>query len=176
VFATLDRGNVSHHATTQIIALATLLAWIPLLPMFWQRFAWPEGTRPWLRAAVAWWMILVVTGWISFLPGISESLKFTHALVGHAHLAMAGLVTSLNAAILVVLNRRGAPRRVFWLWQGGCAVFVISMLALGLAEPRHTAELYRAEWWTQALLAVRLAAGVVMTAGSLHWLIAVFRS
>jgi cytochrome c oxidase cbb3-type subunit 1 len=176
VFAALDRGNVSHHATGQILALATLLAWIPLLPWFWRRFAWPEGARPWLRAAIAWWMLLVVTGWISFLPGISESLKYTHALVGHAHLAMAGLLTSLNATILIVLTGFAPPRKVFWLWQAGCMVFVVSMLALGLLEPVHTADLYRSESWTQMLLGLRLVAGVAMTAASVRWLAAVLRS
>jgi cytochrome c oxidase cbb3-type subunit 1 len=176
VFAAIDRRNVSHHATAQIIALGLLLAWIPLLAMFWSRYAWPEAARPWLRAAVVWWSLLVVTGWITFLPGISEHLKFTHALVGHAHLAMAGLLTSVNAVIMIVLTGRAAPRSVFWLWQGGCAVYVASMLVLGWVETDHIAELYRSEPWTQGLLALRLAAGVAMTAGSARWLASFFRA
>ena len=89
--------------------------------------------------------ILVVTGWISFLPGVSEAFKFTHALVGHAHLAMAGLITSVNAAIVVRLNGRAAPRNAFWLWQAGCGVYVASMLVLGVAEANRLAELFRSE-------------------------------
>ena len=170
VFAAIDRGHVSHHAITAILALATLLAWIPLLPLYWSRFAWPDAARPWLRAAVAWWALLVLTGWITFLPGISEALKFTHALVGHAHLAMAGLLTSVNAVIVIVLTRRATPRSVFWLWQTGCVVYVISMFALGWAETDRLAELFRSEPWTQALLAVRLGGGIAMTAASAGWL------
>lgn len=170
VFAAIDRGNVSHHAFAQIGALATLLLWIPLLPFYWRRQAWPEGARVWLRAAAVWWAVLVVTGWFSFLPGISEAFKFTHALVGHAHLAMAGLITSVNAALIVTLARRAAPRSAFWLWQAGCAVYVGSMLTLGWGETGHAAELFRAEAWTQWLLGMRLAGGAAMTVASIRWL------
>jgi cytochrome c oxidase cbb3-type subunit 1 len=171
VFATTDRGHVSHHVVAQIVSLSVLLVWIPLLPMFWWRHAWPRAAWPWLRAATGWWCLLVITGWISFLPGVSEAFKFTHALVGHAHLAMAGLITSVNAAILVTITRRSAPRSAFWLWQGGCAIFIASMLALGGAEAGRSAELFRSEPWTQTLLATRLLGGIAMTAGSVRWLV-----
>lgn len=170
VFAVIDRGYVSHHSLTQIVALGTLLLWVPLLPLYWRRHAWPEGARPWLRAAAVWWTVLVVTGWVSFLPGISEAFKFSHALVGHAHLAMAGLITSVNAAVLTAINRRAAPRGAFWSWQIGCGVYVLSMFVLGWGETRHEAELFRSENWNQALMATRLAGGVAMAAGSIGWL------
>jgi cytochrome c oxidase cbb3-type subunit I len=172
VFGLTDRGNVSHHAWTQIAALAVLLAWVPLLPMYWRRFAWGDGSSRWLGAAAIWWGLLTVTGWISFLPGFSESLKFTHALVAHAHLAMAGFVTSVNAATLVVLTRRPAPRGVWWLWQAGCVVYVVSMLLLGAAETTRQAELFRSESWSNLLLAARLGGGAAMTAASCRWLAA----
>jgi cytochrome c oxidase cbb3-type subunit I len=170
VFAFLDRGNVSHHTPVAIVALATLFIWVPLLPMFWRCYVWPTAAKPWLIAAAAWWTLLVVTGWLSFLPGISEAFKFTHALVGHAHLAMAGLITCVNSAVLVVIVRRPAPPGVFWLWQGGCALYIASMLVLGWGEVESLAELFRGEAWTQALLALRLFGGVAMTAASLRWL------
>jgi cytochrome c oxidase cbb3-type subunit I len=176
VFATVKRGNVSHHAVSQIVSLGLLLVWIPLLPLFWRRHDWPIAARPWLRAAAVWWSLLVLTGWISFLPGVSEALKFTHALVGHAHLAMAALITSVNAATLVVLSGRAAPRSVFWLWQGGCAIYIVSMYVLGGAEVYRLAEFFRGETWTQALLGVRLASGVGMTAGSVRWLTTFIRT
>jgi len=97
-------------------------------------------------------------------------LKFTHGLVGHAHLAMAGFVTSVNGAIVTVLTGRVAPRGVFWLWQTGCAVFVTVMLVLGGLETERAGDLFRSEAWTQGLLAVRLAAGVAMTVASGRWL------
>lgn len=175
VFAVVDRGSVSHHAPAQILALATLLAWIPLLPLAWFRHAWPGPARPWLIAATAWWAALVASGWVSFLPAFSETLKFTHALVGHAHLALAGFVTSLDAAILVVLTGRAAPRGTFALWQAGCAVYVVVMQLLGLLEARHDAELFRSESWTQAWFLLRLGAGLAMTTGSARWLGAIVR-
>lgn len=169
-FGVIDHGNTSHHSAAQIVALATLVIWIPLLPLYWFRHDWPPFARPWLRAASVWWTLLVLTGWTSFLPGVSEALKFTHALVGHAHLAMAALLTCVNAAILVTLTGQRTGRFVFWSWQAGCAVYIGSMLVLGYGEVGHTAELFRSEPWTQALLATRLGAGVAMTAGSLRWL------
>lgn len=175
VFAGIERGNVSHHTPAQIVALATLFIWIPLLPWYWTRHEWPSAARPWLGAAGGWWAVLVVTGWLSFLPGISESFKFTHALVGHAHLAMAGLLTSVNGAILIVLTGRAAPRHVLWLWQGGCVVYVAAMLVLGWGETRWLAELFRGERWTEGLLGLRLAGGVAMTAASASWLAAAIR-
>jgi cytochrome c oxidase cbb3-type subunit 1 len=170
VFALVDRGHASHHAPAQIAALGVLLAWIPLLPLGWGGFAWPAETRPWLRAAAGWWALLVLTGWLTFLPGLSERLKFTHALVAHAHLAMAGLVTSVNAAIVVTLSGRGAPRGVFAGWQTGCVLFVAAMLALGWGEAERAAELYRSEGGTQAWFALRLAGGVMMAGASVRWL------
>ena len=175
VFAFTDRGNTSHHSTAQIVALATLMLWVPLLPLYWFRHAWPEPARPWLRAASTWWVLLVFNGWISFLPAVSEALKFTHALVGHAHLAMAGLLTSVNGAILVTLTRRPASPGVFWLWQAGCLVYIVSMLALGIGEIEHDAELFRSEPWTQALLGLRLAGGLAMTTASVRWLTGLLR-
>jgi cytochrome c oxidase cbb3-type subunit 1 len=170
VFALVDRGHASHHGAAQIAALGVLLAWIPLLPLGWRRCAWPAETQPWLRAAAAWWALLVLTGWLTFLPGLSERLKFTHALVAHAHLAMAGLVTSVNAAIVVTLSGRAAPRGVFTWWQAGCVLFVAAMLALGWSEAEQAAELYRSDGGTQAWFALRLAGGVMMAGASARWL------
>ncbi|MBI2512741.1 MAG: hypothetical protein HYV96_12245 [Opitutae bacterium] len=171
VFAAIEHGNVSHHALAAIVSLGSLLAWIPLLARHWRGYAWSDAARPWLRAALVWWALLVASGWASFLPRVSEALKFTHGFVAHAHLAMAGLVTSVNAMMLTTLVRRPAPRGVFATWQIGFAVFVAALLALGAVESEHEAELFRSENWTQALLALRLAAGIAMTAASIRWLL-----
>ncbi|MDO8545297.1 MAG: hypothetical protein Q7S40_33060 [Opitutaceae bacterium] len=175
VFLAIDRGHASHHAPAQIVGLGTLGVWVVLLPVVWRRHDWPAGARPWLIASFAWWLVLVVTGWVVFLPGISEALKFTHALVGHAHLAMAGLLTSVNGAVLVVLTGRRAPRTAFWAWQAGCLIHVAAMLVLGWHETTHVAGLFRSESWTQALMAVRLAGGMAMAAASIGWLASLLR-
>jgi cytochrome c oxidase cbb3-type subunit 1 len=169
IFAAIDHGHASHHAWGQIVGLGSLLVWAVWLPWFWLGHAWPDGVRPWLRAAIVWWVLLVASGWVTFLPGVSEAWKFTHSLVGHAHLAMAGLVTSLNAVILIVLARRPAPRGVFGWWQGGCAVFVAAMLGLGAVEAERAGELFRSEVWTQAVFALRLAGGAAMAVASFRW-------
>jgi hypothetical protein len=83
---------------------------------------------------------------------------------------MAGLVTSVNAAIVVTLSGRAAPRGVFAWWQSGCVLFVASMLALGWGEAETTAELYRGEGAAQGWFVLRLAGGVAMAGASGRWL------
>lgn len=169
VFALLDHGDVSHHVGAQSVALGVLLAWIPLLGLHWRACAWPAAARPWIWAALGWWALLVASGWTAFLPGFSEALKFTHGLVAHAHLAMAGLLTSVNGAILVTLCRRAAPLGVWLAWQLGCVVHVAALSVLGWFEVSHVAGLMLSEEWSQGWLLLRFAAGVSMTAASVVW-------
>ncbi len=171
VFAAIDHGHASHHAWAQILGLGLLLGWVPLAWWYFRRFAWSVAARPWLGAAFAWWLLLVATGWFTFLPGVSERLKFTNGLVAHAHLAMAGLVTCMNLVILRQLAPRAEPRGNFWLWQGGCVMHVAALLVLGWCEQASVGDLFRSEAWTQALYAVRLAAGAVMLVVSVRWLV-----
>lgn len=168
VFVAADRGDASHHATGQIAALAVLLPWVVLLPIYLRRFAWHVAARPWLAASFVWWALLVVTGFLTFLPGWSERLKFTNALVSHAHLAMAGLVTSLNLAILRQL-RGGGSRHGFWLWQAGCAVQVAVLAALGWREAADPAALYLGDVFSQVAYGLRLAGGGAMLLASVRW-------
>lgn len=169
VFALLRHGDASHHEPAQRLGLAVLLAWVPLLALAWWRRAWPAGARPWVGAALAWWALLVASGWLAFLPGWSEQMKFTHGLVAHAHLAMAGLVTSVNGAILVTLTGRRAPARVFALWQAGCALQVAALLGLGMQEAARVDELFLGAASTQGWLGLRLAAGAAMTVAAGWW-------
>lgn len=169
VFAAIGHGHTSHHEAAQIAGLAVLLAWVPLLAWHWLAHDWPAGARPWLWAALAWWALLVASGWVTFLPRVSEALKFTHGLVAHAHLAMAGVVTSVNGVVLTTLAGRAAPRGVFAAWQAGAAVMVAVLLGFGAVEAERTADLFRGEGWTQAVFAVRMLAGVAMTAASVRW-------
>jgi len=167
-FVAADRGDASHHAPGQVAALAVLLPWVVLLPLYLRGFAWHAATRPWLQASLIWWGVLVATGFLVFLPGWSERLKFTHALVAHAHLAMAGLVTSLHVAILRQL-RGGGSARGFWPWQAGNAVQVVILTALGWVESADPAALFLGEASTQAAYGIRLVAGVAMLLASIGW-------
>lgn len=168
-FIAADRGDASHHAPGQILALAALLPWTVLLPLYLRGFAWQASARPWLRAGLAWWAVLVITGFLIFLPGWSERLKFTNALVAHAHLAMAGLVTSLNLALLRQMRGSGSNRG-FWPWQIGCVVQVAVLAGLGWREAADPAGLYLDDAWTQAAYGLRLAAGGAMLLASIGWL------
>lgn len=169
-FGAIDRGNASHHAWGQILGLGLLIAWVPLAWIYFRRFEWEATAWRWLGAAFGWWLTLVFTGFLTFLPGLSERLKFTNGLVAHAHLAMAGLVTAVNFVVLRQLAPRTEPRGNFWTWQAACAVHVGALLALGWSEAENAGDLFRSETWTQALYGVRLAAGAAMLAVSVRWL------
>lgn len=167
----IERGHSSHHDREQILGLGILLAWIPLLIWWWTRQAWASSARPWLRAALMWWALLVLTGWVTFLPEVSERLKFTNALVAHAHLAMAGLVTSVNGLILNQLDPARPLRRGMILWQVGAAVMVVVLMTMGWFERDHaTAFFYQATWWVDAGYSIRLVAGMAMTVASVQLL------
>lgn len=170
VFFAIDRGHASHHSPAQIVALGTLLAWAPLLAVYYRGFAWPVDARRWLWAAWSWWTLLLASGWLTFLPGYSESFKFTHVLVAHAHLAMAGAVTSLGVALLAGVGRAaGGGAAAFWLWQLGLAAHLSALVALGLGEAGHAGDFFIGSTWVTTLLAARLLAGVAMLGGSLVW-------
>ena len=169
VYGMIDHGHASHHATGQIAGLGLLLAWVPLLWRYGSAWAWSPVSRRWAKAAGLWWALLVASGWATFLPGLSEAWKFTHALVAHAHLAMAGLVTAVNFLVLNELDpaRPVGGRGVFWLWQGGCAAHVGLMMALGATEAGGAAELFYGAEWTRWVFAGRLAAGAAMFVAAL---------
>lgn len=170
-FALVRHGNVSSHRPAQIIALGSLLVWVPLLRAHIRSYDWAPAAERWLRAAFAWWLALVVTGWLMFLPALAVRLKFTDALVGHAHLAMAGFVTSANLALLRQLRPK-PPRReaaAFWWWQGACVLYVAVMLTAGWFEGGDWQDLFLAAPWTRWVDILRLAAGVVMAGVSVYW-------
>lgn len=169
VFAALDHGAVSHHRWSQILGLALLIAWVPMLSRHWQGYDWPAATAPWLRATFVWWLLLVATGWLSFLPEISERLKFTHGLVAHAHLAMAGLVTSANMLILVTLGAGSFTRRSFLLWQGASAAHILVLFLIGAGEIWAPAGFFRGDAWVDIGYAARLLAGLAMLVASVQW-------
>lgn len=168
VCGAIEHGHASHHETAQVVGLATLLGWLPLAWIYFRGGNGEPTARRWWGAAFGWWVALVGSGLWTFLPGVSERLKYTNAMVGHAHLAMAGLVTCANIAVLVELRGLNAPRH-FWLWQGACIVHVAVLLALGWFEAGHLDDLFLAAPWTQAIYAVRLIVGVALLLVSLRW-------
>jgi len=168
VCVAIEHGNASHHEAAQVAGLATLLGWLPLAWLYLRSDRGIPAARRWWAAAFGWWVALIGSGFWTFLPGISERMKYTNAMVGHAHLAMAGLVTSANFAVLAEL-RAVNPTRGFWLWQGACVVHVAVLLGLGWLEAGHAVDLYFSSLWTQVFYALRLAAGVAMLVASVEW-------
>jgi cytochrome c oxidase cbb3-type subunit 1 len=176
VFGFASHGNASHHSTAQVLALAMLLPWPLLVMLHWKRFNWDAGSSRWLVASLAWGVALVVTGLLTFLPGASERLKFTDALVAHAHLAMAGMLTSINVVLLLNLGSGAATRRalgstaLFWMWQAGCVVQVVVLSALGWLEGAEPSLLSATDATIDLGYYARLLAGVLMAAAAAEWL------
>jgi cytochrome c oxidase cbb3-type subunit 1 len=174
-FAAVGHGDRTHREPLQIAAVATLLVWAWLIPRWLRRFVWPEGSRPWLLAFLAWGGALLATAVPMFLPGLLDRIKFTNALVGHSHLAMAGMATSFAALLLVVLNDgtrlRGVldDRAGFVLWNAGNGVHVAALVAAGLLEAADPGIVFRGDPAVTALYSLRAAAGAAMLAAAVRW-------
>lgn len=175
-FAVVGHGDHTHREPLQIAAVATLLIWAWLLPRWLRRFAWPAGSRAWLVAFLAWGGALLASAVPMFLPGLLDRIKFTNALVGHAHLAMAGMATSFAALLLVVLTEetrlRGllGDRTAFVLWNAGNAVHVTVLAAAGALEAMDPGIVFRGDPSITALYAARAAAGALMLAAAARWI------
>ena len=169
--AALKRGNVTHHDLGHILGLASLAAWVPLVWQYARSFAWPAAVRSWLVAAFVWWLVLVVNGFISFLPEVADRFKFTNGLVAHAHLAMAGCVTSLYVALLGALGGHWRVSRwSAWTWQLAGAVHVGALLWLGWREAAEPGLLYVRGGVADWCYGLRFVAGAAMLAASIDWL------
>uniref|UniRef100_A0A7V4XSH9 Uncharacterized protein n=1 Tax=Acidobacterium capsulatum TaxID=33075 RepID=A0A7V4XSH9_9BACT len=170
----LGRHNASQHNPVQYISLGTVLVWAPLLPLYYRAFTWPMNARLWLRATYVWWWMLLVTGWLVFLPGVLDRFKFTDGLVGHSLMAMAGFVTTLLILILVVLlEREGDIFRsmwAFWAWQLGTFLYVVIMFYAGWIEGVDPAFTIVPGPLRDAIYWLRLLLGIAMTAASFQWL------
>lgn len=174
-FGFLDHGHHSHHEPMQIAALSSLVIWLPLLVRHYRRFTWPDRSAPWLASFCAWGAVLLATALTTFMPGVLERWKFTNALVGHSHLAMAGMVTSFNVLVLVIINRRSAlaalfdSRPAFICWHAGLALHVSALLAAGSIESLHPGWLFRGHPALLACYALRLLGGSLMMLAAVSW-------
>lgn len=172
-FAALGRGDHAHRELFQGIAVASVLVWLPILARWLSRFDWPEGARRWKLALGVWAVALVASGVGSFLPGVLERVKFTNVLVGHAHLAMAGLASALGGLVFSALAGGGGgafgARGPFVVWQVGCAAHVAAATAAGVREVVSPGAAFRADAWIEGSYAIRLAAGAVMAWSAFSW-------
>lgn len=170
----LGRADVSNSRPTQYVSLASLLLWVPLMPAYYSAFVWQKNTRMWRLAVLAWWAVLIPTGWCLFLPGVLDRLKFTDGLVGHSLMAMAGFVTSLLALLLIgLLGEDGdafSTRWSFIAWQSGTALYVAIMLLAGWIEDAHPSFTMTPNILRNLIYGIRLLCGIAMTAASWEWL------
>ncbi|MBT8045144.1 MAG: cbb3-type cytochrome c oxidase subunit I, partial [Verrucomicrobiae bacterium] len=135
----MKQGNSSHHEWQQILGLGSLMIWIPLMPVYFKVWHWRSAALMWCKSTMAWLLLLILTGWMSFLPGWLDHLKFTNGLVAHSHLAMAGFCSSflmlLMAQILPEKCGRVLCRKLeFSLWQAGVIGYVLLMWFSGWRE------------------------------------------
>ena len=175
VWLALDHGNAANTQIGQILGLGVLLLWVAVLWKYFQAYEWPSPLRRWLIAFLFWWGFLTVSGFISFLPGVLDLMKFTNGLVAHAHLAMAGMVGALNMLVLGSLGEAKvrdpwSDRFGFWLWQAGTFIYVMSMLVQGVREGLDPTVLFSTNAGTSLLYGIRLFAGVLLLFANLRWL------
>jgi cytochrome c oxidase cbb3-type subunit 1 len=170
----LGRHDVSNYRPTQIISLGSLLLWVPLMPAYYSAFVWRENTRLWRRAVLAWWAVLIPSGWCLFLPVVLDRLKFTDGLVGHSLLAMAGFVTSLLVLLLIgLLGEDGDAFQTRWsfiAWQAGTATYIAIMFIAGWIEGGDPAFTMTSNTTRNTIYFIRLLCGIAMTAASWEWL------
>lgn len=175
LYLSIEHGNASNHSWNQIWGLASLLVWPPLVWHLWRAFQWSEASKLWRVAFFFWWAFLTIDGWLLFLPGILNTLKFTNALVAHSHLAMAGMVTALNMVILIEL---GGSRRLkvllarawpFWLWNVCCLAYVLIMTVQGWREGVEPGVLFGKDYTTSLNYSARLVVGGGMALSSGCW-------
>ena len=171
----LGRADISHHEPAQFLSLGSLLVWLPITPAYYAGFAWHKNARRWQLAFLWWWVALVLTGWIFFLPGVLDHFKFTDGLVGHSFVAMAGFASSLIIFVTVqllgdegwIFNRA----RSFWLWHVGVISYIVVMLIAGWREGSNPAFTIVPGSERNLLYGLRLLTGIMMLLSSLDWLV-----
>jgi cytochrome c oxidase cbb3-type subunit 1 len=143
-----------------------------LVPLDFRSFVWPHAARPWVRAAIVWGALLAITGTAQFLPGALAAGRFTHLLVAHSHLAMAGLTSSAGFLLLELGLARDSRWGLFggWvfaLWQGATALHLAALVAAGALEAADPATMLRGSAALSAALGLRwLAGAIALTATS----------
>lgn len=154
----------------ELAAIISVLPWVVLVPLDYRAFAWPASARAWSRAATFWGALLALTGVAQFLPEALAAARFTHILVAHSHLAMAGFTSS---ACFLLLELGLAPGyggearfggAVFSLWQIATGLHVVALAAVGAMEVGDPAAVLRGSVALSAGLALRWLAGALALA------------
>lgn len=176
LYLLIQHGSVANLETDQIAGLGVLILMIPFLVQYLRSWTWPAGAIPWLAVFLLWWGVLTIDGWLTFLPGVLDQLKFTNGMVAHAHMAMAGMITAFNFLILTALNPgEGQRRAVFggWVpfvaWNTGCLAMVAALMIQGIREGGDPGVLFSPNTHTNLIYHLRLYSGAIMLAASISW-------
>ncbi len=171
VFGVTEAMGGTHFEAIQIGAMILLLPWAWWLPREWSRFEWPEGSRVWRVAMFAWWALLVISGFLMYLPGMLDHLKFTQGLVAHSHLAMAGFTTSFCALMLVLLTgKRIGPGWSVAVWHLAALAMIVTLALMGWREGDGPSWMLSLPAWRECGLVIRSATGLLMLWVSVIWL------
>jgi cytochrome c oxidase cbb3-type subunit 1 len=179
IYVGMGHHNSSNHWPSQFLGLASLLPWLVAMPLYYRSFDWPLRSRRWLANFLIWWTLLLLSGWIAFLPGVLDQLKFTDGLVAHSHLAMAGFVSSMNIFLLTtILEEDGESLNTSWsffAWQTGLVVYIVSMTIAGCLESHDPSFTITPGFLRNLLYSARLVGGILMFSASVNWLIEITR-
>ncbi len=172
LFLFTEGAGKSHRDVEQILCLGSLLIWIPLIPLYLRQWKWQMPC--WMAATCVWLALLIFTGWVSFLPGWLDHLKFTNGLVAHSHLAMGGFVTSF----LIMIAGELLPEKFsevlgrtleFFLWQGALIGYVLLMWFSGWREGNDVSYVLARGSELMTVYSLRLTCGIVMLWVSFRW-------
>ncbi len=171
--AGLSRADISHRIPSQFMSLGAMVLWLPLTPAYYAAFEWHANTRAWRKAMLWWWGLLVVSGWVLFLPGVLDHFKFTDGLVGHSFTAIAGFLSALIILVMVQLLGEGGwiftRSWSFHLWNWGVLAYVVVITAAGWLEGSNPAFTIVPGPARNLLYILRLLTGILMLAASLEW-------
>jgi cytochrome c oxidase cbb3-type subunit 1 len=160
----------THRDVCQLISMAMLLPWVWIIPRDWSGYDWPASSKNWRHAMIAWWGLLVLSGWLMYQPGVLDRVKFTQALVGHSHLAMAGFTSSFCMLLMGLLTGSCVGSR--WsvlIWNMAVLGMVIALKISGWFEGGGWSWMLEAPLWREIGWGIRAGCGLVMWLISVKW-------
>ena len=172
IFIALESKGGSHFTLPQIVGLGLLLPWLWWIPSEWKCFEWPERSKFWKRSMLVWWGVLVIAGWLEFLPGVLDRMKFTNGLVAHAHLAMAGFTSSFGLLLLTLLGGERISQslsRGGLIWNAAVGLHVLVLMICGWLEGGSFSWIDGHPLWREAAFFIRFLCGLVMLCVAAFW-------